>query len=193
MQQQWKLARCLKCWMWHWWQRGSSGCLASTLDLILLANNKNNTIPTQKQNRGILQFLCLPNIVIVEKQPGVSDLSSMKRKPSNSYGFPVFINQIWSTPSLTTQSISFSTMHGVKENYCATTMRSGVFIAIALWCHGWVELIKGIKGDHCCCRHWLCKIIAGWQYILVNDKERKQESRQNKLYLRNDGIHQDLI
>ena len=103
-------------------------------------------------------------------------------------------NQFLPTPSLTPQSISFSTTHGVNENYCATIMRSWVVIAIALWCHGWVELIKGIKGDHCCCRRWLCKIRAGWQQsILVNDKERKKESRQKELYLRNDGIHRDLI
>ena len=84
-------------------------------------------------------------------------------------------------------------MHGVDENYCAIIMRSWVVIAIALWCHGWEELIKGIKGDHCCCRCWLCKIRAGWQSILVNDKERKKESRQKELYLRNDEIHRDLI
>ena len=46
--------------------RGGSGTLASSLGLILLVNNMNNTILTQ-MNRGIFQFLCLPNIVIVEK------------------------------------------------------------------------------------------------------------------------------
>ena len=71
-------------------------------------------------------------------------------------------NEFLPAPSLTPQSIFFSTKHGVNENYCATIMRSWVVIAIALWCHGWVELIKGIKGDHCCCRRWLCKIRAGW-------------------------------
>jgi hypothetical protein len=66
-------------------------------------------------------------------------------------------NYFLPTPSITPQSISFSTTHGAKENYCATIMRSwvGIVIAIAMWCHGWVELIKGIKGDHCCCRRWL--------------------------------------
>ena len=45
---------------------GSSGCLISSLGLILIVNNMNNTtIPTQK-NEGIFKFLCLPNIVIVE-------------------------------------------------------------------------------------------------------------------------------
>ena len=102
-------------------------------------------------------------------------------------------NQFLPTSSLTPQSISMSTTHGVNENYCATIMRSWVVIAIALWYHGWVELIKGIKGDHCCCRLWLCKIRAGWQSILVNDKVRKKESRKKELYLRNDGIHRDVI
>ena len=46
----------------------------------------------------------------------------------------------------------FSATHGVNENHCATIIRSWVVIAIALWCHGWVELTKHIKGDHCCCR-----------------------------------------
>ncbi len=46
--------------------KGSSGSLVSGLGLILLVNNMNNTILTQ-MNRGIFQFLCLPNIVIVEK------------------------------------------------------------------------------------------------------------------------------
>ncbi len=46
--------------------RGGSGTLASSLGLMLLVNNMNNTILTQR-NRGIFQFLCLPNIVIVEK------------------------------------------------------------------------------------------------------------------------------
>jgi hypothetical protein len=39
----------------------------------------------------------------------------------------------------------FSATHGLNENHCATIMRSWVVIAIALWCHDWVELIKGIK------------------------------------------------
>ena len=78
-------------------------------------------------------------------------------------------------------------MHGVNENYCETIMRSWVVIDIALWCLGWVELIKCIKGDHCCCRHWLLKIRAN----LANEKERKKESRQKELYLRNDRILRD--
>ena len=77
----------------------------------------------------------------------------------------------------------FSAKHGVNENHCATIMRSWVVIGIALWCHGWVELIKHIKGDHCCSRHWLWKIRAS----LVNDKYRKKESRQKEMYLRNKG------
>ena len=81
--------------------------------------------------------------------------------------------------------------HGVNENYCVTIMRSWLVIDIALWCHGWVELIKGIKGDHCCCRHSCEKLGQVGSLFWSMTRERKRESRQKEMYLRNDGILRD--
>ena len=71
-------------------------------------------------------------------------------------------------------------MHGVDENYCAIKMRSWVVIAIALWCHGWEELIKGIKGDHCCAGVGCVKLEqVGSLFWSMTKRGKKKVDRKN--------------